>query len=736
VIQGKDLMTAVKSKMHKSLILSALIYALPHFANSTSNRAIESNFDNDTMSTLLSMSLVELQTIKVSVATGSELSVAQTPSSVTLVTEAQWQAMGINSLAEVLETIPGIHVSLSQSALSSDVYSIRGLQASLNSQLIVLIDGEHLKSSTGGSTVFGFNKSLIGLKQIEIIKGPGSAIYGADSFSGVINLVTKKGPTQSDDTNNNQTIGFRLGSFNNQQAWLQLIGNFAGYSYSFTADFHGMDDDSKVVNADLQSALDKAFGTNASMAPGYIDDHLNTQDISLNISKENWHFNFWHYRNNNAGLGAGAAQALDPSGHFTNGITLAKLNYELDERLIGTADISFSMQREYIHTLYHIFPDNAVLPIGATGNIDFVTPTTFTLFTDGLLGNPSFNSRTFNLAFTHIFDANEYHKIRWQVGVSYTDRDVSETKNFGPTILNGTETLVDGTLFNVNDTPALYSIDTQEHYTFLSFQDEWQINNGLSAVVGARVDNYQSFGSTINPRVSLIYRANDKLTAKLQYGSAFRAPATDERFFRNNPVTLGNENLKAEEVNSYELSIDYQWHNNLITNLTWFQYRAKNIIEFVFAPSLNGNLAQNIGQQDGRGVEASIKWQAANQLSFELNYSYIDATDVNNIEISNIPQNQYYAAVNWKISNRWQVHARINSINDRIRPVSDTRDEIADYRMADLKIQRNNLMPGLNLALVISNLLNKKAKDPSNGIIVEDYLLTGRQVIAELSYKF
>ena len=620
------LLLMITSILYRKIFLYPVVLIL--FALCLHNRsafAFEYEFEGDAMEGLFSLSLEDLQNVKISVASGFEQSIAEAPSTVTLITEAQWQAMGATTLDEVLESIPGIHISLSQSALTSDVISIRGLQTSLNHQLMILIDGEHIRSSTGGSTVFGFKKSLTGLKQIEVVRGPGSAIYGADSFSGVINLVTKKASSGTSSEQGSSNLGFRFGSFASKHGWLENQGKFASIDYRLTIDLFSSDDDkNRKINADLQTFLDSIFATAASLAPGPIDNHYNIQDITLNLAGEDWNANIWHYRNNRAGLGPGAAQALDPFGSFTNGITLAKLQFDMSDYLSGKANIDFSMQREFIHTKYHLFPAGTVLPIGNDGNIDFVTPTTFTLFTDGFLGNPKFVSKTFALSLTQIKELTKSHKLRWKLGINYNDRDVGETKNFGPTILSGTESVIDGMLTDVDNTPGLYSIDTKEHFTYLSIQDDWRINNDVSAVIGLRYDNYESFGSTVNPRISLIWRASNDLTTKFQYGSAFRAPSPDERFFRNNPVTLGNEDLQPEEIDTIELSFDYKWHKNLITNFTWYQYEAKNFIEFVYDPNFNGNVAQNIGQQSGDGIETSIKWQT-NQLNIEFNYSHINA---------------------------------------------------------------------------------------------------------------
>ena len=127
----------------------------------------------------------------ISLATGSHQEVSRAPAVATVITNAAIEVMGAVDLDEVLETVPGLHVSYSAVSLNP-IYTIRGIHSEFNPQILMLINGipiTHLFLGNRGQAWGGMPVNNIA--RIEIIRGPGSALYGADAFSGTINIVTK-----------------------------------------------------------------------------------------------------------------------------------------------------------------------------------------------------------------------------------------------------------------------------------------------------------------------------------------------------------------------------------------------------------------------------------------------------------------------------------------------------------------------------------------------------------------
>ena len=88
----------------------------------------------------------------------------------------------------------------------------------------------------------------------------------------------------------------------------------------------------------------------------------------------------------------------------------------------------------------------------------------------------------------------------------------------------------------------------------LSLQDEWQLAPDWELTAGVRYDHYSDFGATLNPRAALVWQTSPRLTSKILYGRAFRAPAFDTLYAQNNPVGLGNDSLDPETIDTIELA--------------------------------------------------------------------------------------------------------------------------------------------------------------------------------------
>jgi len=127
----------------------------------------------------------------VSIATGAKQPLSRAPGVASVITAADIEAMGATDLDEVLESVPGLHVARSSQGYSP-VYVVRGVNLGFNPQVLVLINGIPL------TTVYAGNRGNLwggypieNIARVEVLRGPGSALYGADAVAGVINIITK-----------------------------------------------------------------------------------------------------------------------------------------------------------------------------------------------------------------------------------------------------------------------------------------------------------------------------------------------------------------------------------------------------------------------------------------------------------------------------------------------------------------------------------------------------------------
>lgn len=161
--------------------------------------------------------LEELGQIRVvSIASGTETPLDKAAAITSVINADDIAAMGATDLDQVLETVPGLHVNHSDQGFSPK-YVFRGITSSNNPQALLLINGIPATTMMFGNRGNAWGGMPVkAIERIEVIRGPGSALYGADAYSGVINITTK-----NHETVDSQTVGGRLGSFDTRGGWLE-----------------------------------------------------------------------------------------------------------------------------------------------------------------------------------------------------------------------------------------------------------------------------------------------------------------------------------------------------------------------------------------------------------------------------------------------------------------------------------------------------------------------------------
>lgn len=648
----------------------------------------------------------------ITIATGSRKPIYKAPAVATVITAEEIKAMGARSLDEVLETVAGLHVVPSNQGRLDSVYSIRGIHTSFNPHVLTLVNGIPFPHFSGGRP-FQFRMPVSSISRIEVIRGPGSAVYGADAFSGVINIITKDawdiGGTE---------IGGRVGSFNTHDLWLQHGKTWGLLDVSFSLEWQKSDGDRKrLIEVDQQSLIDPSF----SLAPGPLDTRYDVVDAHLNLKYDNWRFRHWFWRQHDAGLGAGSALALDPFGGEDITQNLTDITY-------SSTDVADNLElNANFHYLHRQGDSRFVLfPPGATVLVDGELVT----FPEGMLANPSGRNQGTGFDISAIHDGLNGHRFRLGFGVRYEKFEVTrETKNFGPGVVNGV-------LTDVTNTEYVFLPDSSRTVYFLSLQDEWQFARDWEVTAGLRYDHYSDFGNTFNPRVALVWAVRHNLTTKLLYGRAFRAPSFIEQFSINNPVALGNPNLDPETIDTIELAFDYRPTFDLSTSLSFFSYRAQDLIEFMPDP-LGTRTARNARDQDGYGFEIEMDWRVLDTLRLRGNYAWQRSEDADTKQrIADAPGQQVYLAANWNFLPDWTIYPQYRWIGSRKRSADDPRSNIDDYSLVDLTLRRYRIMGYLDFALAIRNVFDEHALEPSTQIIPGDYPLERRHFWGEVSYRF
>ncbi|MDX8128786.1 TonB-dependent receptor [Methylomonas sp. LW13] len=674
----------------------------------------------------------------VSIASGYKQPISKAPSIATVITADDIKQIGATDIDEALESVPGLHVERNTIGYNP-IYTFRGIYSQFNQQVLMMINGIPISNSYTGSRseVWG-GMPIRDIARIEIVRGPGSAVYGADAFAGVINVITK---TKQDIEGTE--VGGRVGSFDTYDGWALHGGEWAGFDVALAFEYHKTAGQNAMVDADLQSQFDSLLGTRASLAPGPLNMSRDNLDARLDLSRGHWRFRGGLQHRSDFGNGSGIAQALDPVNRYASDRWNADVTYhnaDIENWDLTTQASYFETSQEIERNLT-LFPAGTTLPIGANGQIGAGAPVTFP---NGYIGNPEVWERHVRISQTFAYGGFQGHQLRSGIGFNYDSLFKARvSQNFGIDPATGAPipSLPGIPLTDVSGTSATFIPEVDRKVAYLFLQDQWNFANDWSLTAGARYDRYSDFGNTFNPRAALIWEARYDLTAKLMYGSAFRAPSFQEMYIINNPAQLGNAALRPETMENVELGFDYRPTDSLRLGLNFFNFWWKDIIRFVPDANATTSTAQNTGVQQGYGTELEAEWQAADTLKIIGNYAYQRSRDqALDRDSGYAPHHQIYLRLNWEFLPDWQLSPQAKWIVGRDRSFGDTRKPVADYTWVDVTLRRQNLAKHLEVAFSVRNLFDVSAREPSlagnPAAIPNDLPLAPRSFYGEISLHF
>lgn len=431
------------------------------------------------------LSLDDLMNIEVESATKSKMSIQKAPSVVRVFTEKDFENYGFTTIKDVMNTIPGIQMQ-EYRAGHQNVW-IRGVQARYNNKVLLLIDGVPMRDSYYGNFNIDEMIPLENVKKIEVLNGPGSVLYGANSFSGVISITTK------DEGKSAQAA---YGSFNS-------VETFAEYDYK------GL------------YASGKFFQTDG-FQPEYMSDGKQ-RDV-----------------NQKASLGYGRLKYKYKD--LTVNASISSYTYPYKYR---------STKKEYLFTRTPITGSIQYNPkIDETSSINILAyvnhygferdKTKYTSSTSDEIKEHSINkhdSQIWGTEFSYSKTAGRHNFIlgnSWQLDMA---TDMQETIDYS--IKGPDETGVEESLIDPNVARTTIGFYGQDVYT---------LNDVFSLTGGLRYDVLSAFDDQFNYRLGITGQKG-KVYGKILYGTAYRVPSYREYLTVDAPnVELQPEHLKTLEV--------------------------------------------------------------------------------------------------------------------------------------------------------------------------------------------
>ena len=573
-----------------------------------------------TATTALKDELKWLQAEKISVSTASlrSESLDRAPATVRVITQRQIQERGYRTIEDVLKGLPGVDVLNHVHPDSKNIVTIRGITG--NNKFIILQDGIRISGPTGETDLqISENFPLYMARQVEVLSGPASALYGADAFSGVINIITEE-PTEAGRVRGSLAGG----SFSTYQ--LDFLAS-KRFSDAVAVSFGGHHQQSQGAPlsekyfSDFHRGSDYLLPGDAPYAPAYrsFSTYLKV-DLWENLTV-GWRQSF---------LATSLADAEIPGGQFSNlGVApydgppenpsllanaYVTYKFTVNERLSGQVQANYSRYERLPHSGYRNF---------YTSDLSFNYNQAYKY----ALGE------RYQIESRATLEVGEKHVLTGGLTADYSYA-IPKTPDLAAPYNTSLSPSQQGQNYLNTAFPAqIYEEASYNAGVFLQAQSDW--TDRLSSTVGLRFDYNTEYGETVNPRVGLVFQQTPETTWKMLYGSAFLAPSVHRRFENfgrfGNPFTTGpafpattasfylipNPDLKPEQLKTLELSLTQKLTPDLTAGVVGFYTLVEDAIRGQFSATPNTTFIpgatllttqqyQNVGTLTSRGVELTL----------------------------------------------------------------------------------------------------------------------------------
>ncbi|GAX62209.1 TonB-dependent receptor [Candidatus Scalindua japonica] len=640
----------------------------------------------------------------ITIATKHKTFISKAPGIATVITSRQIKQMGSRTLIDVLKIVPGFSISMDETGESE--IAVRGVLDDASQKINVLIDGHSINDVWRGGAMWNFNDLPVeNIKKIEVIRGPGSALYGQNAFLAVVNIVTKD--TEDIDGFQVTTSG---GSFSTQNYNLLFGREYGDLKVSGFLDYFDTQGFSKKIEQDI------LFPNSFSKSPGQSQNRKEKTDLNLKLSYKNLEARVKYMKKRRKDY-IGVNNALNDESVLRDTYIFSELTYKLSlgERLHIAPKVYYDQ--------YNYDPFFEQRPDGFVDRVGRLHP-------DGMKGRLRFKQRTIGFDNQVNYKAFEGNELTFGFQYEWIHQgDIHYGANFNPATFAPLPLVTD---FSA-DLPFTRRATRQIWALYL--QDEWNITKDIDLTVGVRHDQFTRFGGTTNPRVGLIWRFIEDAHLKLLFATAFKAPSFQELFLMNNSVKVGNPDLDPEKINTFEVGVGYNVNSYLRASINYFFNRIRDKI---IVDTGNPRQFQNSGGARIQGIEAELKADFGKDNYIFANYTFQDAEETRNRNrLPDVPVHSGNIGIN--IGFRKYINANMNTFisGPRPREDGDTRRDIPGQALVNLTLIGKNIVNNVEVRGSVFNLFDKSYDDPApKNTVPTDYPQQGRSFIIELRYEF
>jgi len=708
---------------------------------------------------LIGLSLEQLMDIPIVTASKHEETIDDTPSTVIVVTKEQIYQRRYINLLDLIRDLPGIDVQKNNHQTEYSIMTLRGHVSS--NKFLILQDGIRITSPTGEAIPVADNFPLYHAKRVEILYGPAAALYGADAFGGVINIISESMPkemtlTSSIGSENYQYYSLHGGKQLTDKLSLTIGGHLQRKNLADLAN-----DFSELAKVDAVTFS----GIHAVTAQNRADFTAPNKSHSLFAKLE---------YDNRFTLGFNQSEFRQPS--TTN---------EKPKSTLYDAESIWNTELNTFYARYHTdlnenlssetllnYATYEVAPLSKFKNI-------YVDFHDAYIyarGEKQGIEQQFN------YRLNDKHQLI--TGLSYEKfYSIPKTTDL-PRPFDKSQSIHNQNMYHIGTNDTLPIEFTELNYdnqaAYLQLQSHW--NEKFSTTLGVRYDANSRYQSTLNPRLGLVYKFQPRTVLKLLYGESFRAPSPVDSYevfgiFSDKQDSEGkyistffrapSVDLQPEKARSLEFNLTHQVHENLNFSLSGYYTRLSNLIraipdknpkQFIENGSiLSTESNQNSFGSDRYGVDLSINYQTTLGKQWRMdawgNYSFIDgrmkepttATASGETE-ANLP---YVAAHKLKLGstfiydNQFVITPKLYFIDNTTSFKLDSQNisqrlETPEYAVLDVYFGMDNVVKNLSLGVSINNLLDNHYYNVGGGSSANFLKVPqlSRSFVFSLQYKF
>jgi len=641
--------------------------------------------------------LMQIEVPEVFSASKFEQKATEAPSSVTVITADDIKRYGYRTLADILASVQGFYVSYDR---NYDFLGASGVElGDFNSRILLLVNGHRVNNDLNDGayidTAFILDVDLI--DRVEIIRGPGSVLYGNNAFFGVINVITRQGK----QVNGVEASG-AYGSFDAYSGRVTVGNQFTnGLQFLLSGTIYDSDGPENLFYPQFDMP---SLNVNNGIAHNLDDDGFGSFFGSVNYKDFTVEGGFINREKGN------------PTGQYSE----PPLTTFDDSRLRTVDDRSYA-------TLKYAHKFSDTLDVSADIYYDR---------NDFQIGYP-LSGQIGGMPVSDLYEEQETGE--WAGGEVQVNKKIRDRHLLTVGGEFRDDFSQDDHLFQLEPVPGdIRNVHDQRQNYAIFAQDDFAVVTNLHLNAGVRYDQaydqHDHFSPSWSPRAALIYDPFRQSTFKFIYGTAFRDPS----FYELSELASLNIKPQSEKITSCELVYEQGIGRYLRSSVSGYYNRMDDLIDFQNGSFTNFNA-------DTLGLEMALEGKWENGIRTRLSYTlqHTENRDTGdglpdspmhlikfNASAPVFPDKVFAGLEVQYTSKR---HTVFTDLSGGTLPGAD----VPGYAVVNFTLFSQNLVKNLDISASIYNLLDKTYYDPASNFHLQDAIQQdGRTFRVKVTYRF